>query len=278
MNSFYITVLSDSSLNIFKNNTQSQFRTKLAKPIHIEKGQWEMALVELIIPSQIVNVSEEESKFKIVTTDLNLGKKMNKFSHQCRKINDQYSYACCIPPGVYSSPEHLITEIDEAIQKAVGKLLHDNEMTFHIGYSTPKKRVKFNSTHTEMGLHFHPKLLMKLGGVSMMMGDIYPTDKNPFPYGVDLNVGTNHLFIYSDLADFTFLGNIEAPILRVVPFESTRKDSNHTHEEFLNLHYIPISKSNFDEIEINIRGDTGEVVHFVEGKSMVKLHFRKKTH
>ena len=56
-----------------------------------------------------------------------------------------------------------------------------------------------------------------------------------------------------------------------------KEESNHSHEEFLNLHYVPISKSSFDEIGINIRGDTGQTVHFVGGKSMVKLHFRKKT-
>ncbi len=74
MNSFYITVLSDSSMTLFPRNTQSVFRTKLAKPIGLNKEEWEMALVEVIIPSQIVNITAEEAKFEIVTTDAALGK------------------------------------------------------------------------------------------------------------------------------------------------------------------------------------------------------------
>ena len=76
MNSFYITLLSDSSLNMYPTNSQSCFRTKLPKPIDIHKEEWEMALVEMIIPSQIVNVTKEESKFQVVTTDTKLQKEL----------------------------------------------------------------------------------------------------------------------------------------------------------------------------------------------------------
>ena len=195
------------------------------------------------------------------------------------KINDLFTFYACIKPGVYSSPDHLVGEIDSAIHDAIGEVLTQRNIIFHLMYSKYVKRVKFNSGTTEIGLLFHPNLLTKLGGRSEFgeEGDIYPGDKNPFPYGVDLNVGSTHLFIYSDLADYTFVGDIEAPILRVIPFESTKKDSNHVHKEFVNLHYVPLTKSGFDEIGINIRGDTGQLAQFVGGKSMIKLHFRKKS-
>ena len=109
---------------------------------------------------------------------------------------------------------------------------------------------------------------------------MYPNSANDkFEYGVDLNMGMNHLFIYSDLPEYTLVGDIEAPLLRVVPFETrTKAGTNpHLHMEFLNLHYIPVSKSFFDEITVNIKGDTGKQIHFTHGKSMVKLHFRRKT-
>ena len=61
MSSFYITLPSDSSKELFPNNTQCCFRTKLSKPIMLDKQNWEMALVELIVPSQVRNVEFEES-------------------------------------------------------------------------------------------------------------------------------------------------------------------------------------------------------------------------
>ena len=95
MNSFYITVLSDSSMNMFPNNTQSDFRTKLPKPIQVNKEEWEMALVELIIPSQIINVSEEESQFQIVTTKPALGAEFKKKISRCGK-NQRPIHILCL--------------------------------------------------------------------------------------------------------------------------------------------------------------------------------------
>jgi hypothetical protein len=166
MNSFYITVLSDSSMGMFSNNTQSDFRTKLPKHIQVNKDDYEMALVELIIPSQIVNVTEEESQFQIVTTNAKLGKEFSKLiSNKCKKINDKYTYHCCIKSGVYTSPEHLTFELDNAIQEELGEVFHKNSMVFHIGYSKPIRRIKFNSNTSHAGIHFHPTLLVKLGDI-----------------------------------------------------------------------------------------------------------------
>ena len=94
-------------------------------------------------------------------------------------------------------------------------------------------------------------------------------EKYIFRYGVDLNTKIHQLYIYSDLASFTFIGDVTAPILRVLSFESKR-ENNHLHQEFVNVHYVPVAKS---FIDISIKGDTGENVPFISGKTLVKLHF-----
>ena len=45
MKDFYLTLLSDSSVRVFPNNKQSNFTVKLDHPIHIEKENWQVALV-----------------------------------------------------------------------------------------------------------------------------------------------------------------------------------------------------------------------------------------
>ena len=54
---------SDSSMNMFPNNKQSEFTVKLDHPILIEEESWEVALVEISIPSEVFNITEENNFF-----------------------------------------------------------------------------------------------------------------------------------------------------------------------------------------------------------------------
>ena len=64
--------------------------------------------------------------------------------------------------------------------------------------------------------------------------------------------------------------------LRVVFFQRT-KDNMHFHQEFVNLHYVPVAKSFIDQVNVSIKGNTGEDIPFMTGKRLVKLHFRERT-
>ena len=96
-----------------------------------------------------------------------------------------------------------------------------------------------------------------------------------FRFNVDLHRSFNSLLIYSDIADFTFVGDIIAPILRVVPFNPVT-EFVHVHKEFKNLHYVPVSKYVIDQDYISIKTETGSKVSFFTGKTMIKLRFRRK--
>ena len=63
MKDFYLTLLSDSSLNMFPDNKQSEFTIRLDHPIHIEGERWEVALVEIAAPSEALNITEENNFF-----------------------------------------------------------------------------------------------------------------------------------------------------------------------------------------------------------------------
>ena len=79
-------------------------------------------------------------------------------------------------------------------------------------------------------------------------------------------------FVYTDMASYTFLGDVTAPILRVIPYEP----KNHIHKEFVNLHYLPVAKSFIDQVQVAIKGDTGNDVTFISGKTLIQLHFRQR--
>ena len=61
---------------------------------------------------------------------------------------------------------------------------------------------------------------------------------------MDLNTNIYQLYIYFNLASYTFIGDATAPILRVLPFESKR-ENNHLHQE--------IAKSFIDQVHTSIK-------------------------
>ena len=68
---------------------------------------------------------------------------------------------------------------------------------------------------------------------------------------------------------------------RVLPFEpgesvENNNDCQHINHEIMIPHYNPVSKSEFVIISIQITGDLGIPVHFITGKTIVKLHLRQR--
>ena len=71
------------------------------------------------------------------------------------------------------------------------------------------------------------------------------------------------------------MGDVRAPLLPVVPVKSRYGDTKCvTYEQ---PQFLPLSISNIQTIEINIRSDTGELVSFEKGKSIVTLVLRRKS-
>ena len=81
------------------------------------------------------------------------------------------------------------------------------------------------------------------------------------------------MFVYSDVADYTYVEKITATILRIVSYKQSRS-STQSHQEFVNLHCIPLAKSYIDQVYIDIKDEIGRSVPFVGGKTLVKLNFK----
>ena len=64
------------------------------------------------------------------------------------------------------------------------------------------------------------------------------------------------------------------PLLRVVSLSGAKEGAMVT-KTFNNIHYVKLHKKLFSEIQINLRDDTGKLVSFSRGKSLVTLHFKQ---
>ena len=58
-----MTLLTDSAMNMFPSNKQSEFTVKLDHPIEIDEETWEVALAEIATPSEVLNITEENNFF-----------------------------------------------------------------------------------------------------------------------------------------------------------------------------------------------------------------------
>ena len=196
--------------------------------------EWEVALVQLITPTQFVNISEEEAQFELLTTDSLLIKTASTIDRKEDNMQisplrneqgkpDKWTIRFTFPAGSYSSSKQVINVIDQLISDTIGKILNKRQAEFSNSYSVVNKRpkIKFDNV-VKIGLKLHPALFLKLGGTPSLKHESIFQGKNMrdiFKYNPNINAGYNHLYIYSDVAEHNIVGDTLAPLLRVLPFD-----------------------------------------------------------
>ena len=95
------------------------------------------------------------------------------------------------------------------------------------------------------------------------------------PYISDLSV-LSAIYVYCDIVEPQVVGDTNAQLLRSIPLEG--KFGDIISETFVNIQYSMVQRKLFEDIEILLRGDTGDPVPFERGKVVVTLHPRKYTY
>ena len=67
-----------------------------------------------------------------------------------------------------------------------------------------------------------------------------------FPKSCSFNYKGAHMYVYCSLVKDSMVGNVFAPIVRVVGLEDEPKNET-THREFIVSHYLPLRSSSFNE-------------------------------
>ena len=82
------------------------------------------------------------------------------------------------------------------------------------------------------------------------------------------------LYAYCDILEHVIVGDVTAPMLRVVDMKLTPKKSK-VHTIMNTPLFVPVQKKIFDTIEINLMTDTGYPAPFSSGKSNVVLELKR---
>ena len=306
---FYLRLPSDSSQAYFgKENTICCYRTKLPQQIQLH-GDWEVALTDMAVPTEAENISDEEAVFFVkicnsekalnhLLTVRDIQKEEKKWYTDRTALEDGkvLKYTMAFPSGNYASPYSLIKVIHEVFQDQFAVPITSGfglEAKVKFAYEENGKQrvaIDFKGTDKKIEIGFQEPLLSRLGGCGddpeKFSGTIKYLKKSLdsealFVRPMDLNMGMNLLYVYTDIIQHNIVGNLFAPLLRVIPFKvsneaKAQNGAIQSHYEFLHPQYLPLSQSQLDTIRISINGDMGQPIVFVQGKAVVTLHFRRK--
>ncbi|RLA19856.1 MAG: hypothetical protein DRQ56_04470 [Gammaproteobacteria bacterium] len=286
MTDFYLTLPSNTA----PENKTGNFSVYLPRKLQLS-GKWEVALVEIQYPyswNNISNIQDEEIPW------------IDKVLHE-RYHTDAYTWIdvtfkndfmakIFIPSGHYGNIRELMAAIEYGKEQASLGILHalktvqlpehyqllpehkdQIKFGFYFSFNQTIKRVicKFtDNTVKHIGLS--TKLQYMLG---FDQRDFYD-ERTVAKYHPDIRIGFYSMFVYCSLVEPQIVGNITAPLLRSVHIEGNYGDI--IEKLYHSPHYVPVVAKEIDRIEIDIKDDNNQSVPFQFGKTVVKLHFRKR--
>lgn len=273
-NGFYMTVVSNASMDLYPENTQAVFRNILNEPLDLKN--YEVALVEISYTETWFNVQddfdalfiskEEEATDPLTKAPIDL---VNSKSKPINQLNIK------VEKGYYPTNKSFFEYLNKKLAKHAEFGFGDKTFNYigvrqEVEINLPKGvNMLLSKTMCEV-TGFESKLL---GGYRMLqnLSDVSKVIKPE--YGCDIHRGLYTFFIYCDLVKPQMVGEQRVPLLRNVGIK-TRKGVKQVTETFNSPHYMPLSKQYFENIEVHIKDDQGQPISFQRGKTLVKLHLR----
>jgi hypothetical protein len=252
MTEFHVILPSSGSSHFYPDNTPSRYTTKLSERIQLD-GDYEVGLSELIYSHTWFNFNNEAGKFWF---GIKIG------SEDVRQFFFKSAY--------YPDGTALATDLNRQVSRS---LLDMSGVRVRFTFNASSNKFIIETTNKGW-LIISNELMKYLGftrgwptnpGLKMNAGSMFT-----------MNRGMNLMYIYSDIASYSIVGDLETPLLRVC--STSGKDSEMVKTIFTHPHYVPVARNEFESIEINIRDELGRRIPFMHGQSIVTLHFRPRYH
>lgn len=255
MKDFYLTLISNSSLDIYPLSETSHFMVQLPKKINLNEN-WVVGLSEIQYSYNFFNVSENN----------------NTFTYS----NGSYTSRREIPIGFYNSVTEILNEVLNQTKDLGEWLAYD--------ITTNRIRVTCTTKITDPHPHsddksddfrsfiFHGRLALQLGFIPDI--DILSYDLSPYIGNIYFGI-PDQMFIYCDLVEPQLIGYESSQVIKIVnTTEKEEKFGSSCFRSFQKVHYIPVMRKEFERVEIELKDITGENFPFRHGISTIKLHFK----
>lgn len=257
---FYVILSSNASAAYYPHNTLTHFWNRLPRAIEMAEGEWKVGLAEFQAPVNWVHLTERDAEIKIVTVNRKDG-------------NATTENKTSILHGRYNDLRSFVKALKDVFQ---------NETKIRATYSLPTRSMKISLA---------PGTFMTVSGRMLTMLGLttdraQKTDADAYTLGdvkrktvyegrLDLDAGFHTLWIYSNACAHRIVGDVRAPLLRMVAV-GTSEAGEIKSINFDNVHYVPVSQSYFQTLEIFITDTAGRPVPFLPGQVTATLHFRRQ--
>ena len=182
-------------------------------------------------------------------------------STQQQLTNNGFTRKITLYRGYYRTVEELIPNLN---------MYTKNIVKFH--YDKLTRSVSFTMKVKNHSIHFG-------NGLDKMLGfqyQSYSTDSTvTAEHTPSLHAGMQSLFIYCSIAGDTNVANVKVPLLRTVRVPVKAEFGEVIHFEYKNRFYVPVNTNYISSVDIDMRNEMGGSVHFVEGKTLLVVHFQR---
>ena len=309
-NGFFLTLPSNSNVNLYPNNQPANFKVKLPQPITLN-GKWEVALYEVTFPHNWndilhggfvsfmtnppttglqIDTLEECDRQRSKYTQKLLGRRVTGAETketECWRNTINGEILLWVSPGHYGSPANLIKEINDRMAASALRKGY-KQPPVQLNYHTPSNELfTFNKGFLKLeGDKEHRDELAKVLGLKpsqiklsiredgnsseSVKMDVYETPLTGS--GCRFYFSPPAIYMYSDVVEHNVVGDKMVQLLRTIPI--TGNHGEIVHYSFKNLIYQPVAKEYLSEVEIQLSSDTGELMPFQGGEVIVVLHFK----
>ncbi len=271
MDNFYLTLPSNVRV---KGNTTSKYRTILPKSIKLQ-GSWLVALMEIHFPFSWYNLEETA----VVDIHLALYDYVLAFSVVLHRNYYQ---------TIQSLLVYLNTVINKVLKQEIKVFNRKNREIFKFYEKIKIKKdlivFDFDQIHQRVSITIDtlelfekivlPKELLYLLGFNKQ--PIFNQTVTIAPYLPDLTGGVNQLYIYCDVVEPVIVGDVIAPLLRVVSMNTSKVSyGQNIVQKYSNPHYFPVTSKHLRDVLVTINDDSDQPIKFSYGKCLIQLHFKR---
>ena len=251
--SFYLQCPSNSSMNIFKDNTLARYSVNLDTPLELN-DTYEVGLAELQYPQSWDNVRRGSNQFHIQFTYPQSGKWI--------RITKE------VPTGYYASVPELIEVIKRIYRSTkkenvnlVGLVMTYNTSTRRVTINTDKMRIRIRRVdgklHSPKGRQVIitlqddvARLLGFQNGATVETGKSIESEFAATPSG-----GFHQMYLYTDIIHPQPHPDGNVPILRTIAVEG-KPNQEYLSKRFQTIYYVSLLKHTITTISFEFRDDT----------------------
>lgn len=248
-------------------NESSHYFVPLNEPLLINEN-WEVGLSEIFFPNYSYNVLYPMNQMIFIW-----------YKHSTN-IGSRVMGRIKISEGSFN-PKQFVKHVNHELKILKISSEGGSKPAFQgrLSYNAQRKKIDITLAPREKIAFTHPLMRRMMGfGPKDPVFVENRTDKDKtfaLSHCCNFHVNGNHMFVYANIVNSSRIADNKAPLLRVVSLNAREHEDN-IHREYKNSHYFRLSSNYIQEIEIMLCNTEGEYMQFVNGDSLLVLHFRRR--